>query len=131
MRASGVSVALAPRARGKQKTVTVVAVFVVSGRQIACVFLSPPPRGILGEDLTDEFFNFFVFHADVFLQVAFAFALPDQRLSFRVGEINAKSSSPPRVGRCEWPPKTSGSQTTVCSGSGAPKESGANKARAG
>ena len=130
MRASGVSVALAPRARGKQKTVTVVAVFVVSGRQIACVFFIPP-RGILGEDLSDEFFNFFVFHADVFLQVAFAFALPDQRLSFRVGEINAKSSTPPRAASCAWPPKISGSETTVCSESGAPKESGANKARAG
>lgn len=67
MRAAGVSVALAPCARGKQKTATVVAVFVVSGRQIACV---PPLGGISGEDLTEEFFNFFVFLADVFLEVA-------------------------------------------------------------
>jgi hypothetical protein len=128
MRAAGVSVALAPCARGKQKTATVVAVFVVSGRQIACI---PPLGGISGEDLTEEFFNFFVFLADVFLEVAFTFALPDQRLSFRVGEINAKSSTPPRAASCAWPPKISGSETTVCSGSGVPKESGANKARAG
>jgi len=44
MRASGLSGALALRARGKQKTATVVAVFVVSGRQMACVFLFPPWR---------------------------------------------------------------------------------------
>ena len=93
--------------------------------------LYPPLGGISGEDLTEEFFNFFVFLADVFLEVAFTFALPDQRLSFRVGEINAKSSTPPRAASCAWPPKISGSETTVCSGSGVPKESGANKARAG